>query len=257
MHGERSACLAPESRHDVERTLGQADAGGELGHVQKRQAGVLGGLDHAGIPRRQRAADRAAEDLQRIIPRNDVARDAVRLAPRQHGEAGRIRNRFARELVGRSAVELEIAGTGGDVGARLAHRLAAVARLDQSQRIGMIENLAAQPREEAALLGRREATPRAVARHLRRAHRTVDVLGTAGCDGGERLAVRRIEHRQRRSGRRRDPAITDEMRRAREDRREGFGCVHDGGIRSARSVTSLRPGGISTRACSRRCAGYT
>jgi len=50
----------------------------------------------------------------------------------------RIGNRFAVQLVARTAVELEVAGAGGNVGARLGQRLAAVARLRQRELIRMI-----------------------------------------------------------------------------------------------------------------------
>ena len=83
-----AASAAPASRPSPVTMLsapsGSPTAGGELGDAQQRQARVLGRLDDAGVARRERAADRAPEDLQRIVPRNDVAGDAVRLAPRQH-----------------------------------------------------------------------------------------------------------------------------------------------------------------------------
>ena len=75
----------------------------ELGDAQQRQARVLGRLDDARVAGGERAADRAPEDLQRIVPRDDVAGDAVRLAPRQHRVARRVRNRLAVQLVARAA----------------------------------------------------------------------------------------------------------------------------------------------------------
>ena len=88
-----AASAAPASRPRPVTMLsapsGKPDAGGELGDAQQRQARVLGRLHHAGVAGGERAADRAAEDLQRIVPRNDVAGDAVRLAPGQHRVARR------------------------------------------------------------------------------------------------------------------------------------------------------------------------
>ena len=84
MRGERRPGLRAEPGHEVQCAGGQAGVGGELRHAQQRKTRVLGRLDHARVARRQRRADRAAEDLQRIVPRNDVTGDAVRLAPRQH-----------------------------------------------------------------------------------------------------------------------------------------------------------------------------
>ena len=199
----------------------------ELRDAQQRQACVLGGLDDASVARRERAADRAAENLQRIVPRNDVPGDAVRLAPREHGEAFRIRKGRALQLVARAAVELEVARAGGDVGARLLDRLAAIARLDQRKLLGVLENRTRPGREQASFLGRCELAPRAVARGFRGANRGIDVRGVAPRDGRERRAVRRVDHRQLRAARRRVPAIADEMLRRRLDRGPGcLRCVH-------------------------------
>jgi hypothetical protein len=66
-----------------------------------------------------------------------VTRDAVRLAPGQHGVTRRVGNRFAGELVRRAAVELEVAGAGCDIGTRLLERLAAIACFDLRELFGM------------------------------------------------------------------------------------------------------------------------
>ena len=220
---------------------GKPIVGRELGDAQQRQARVLGRLDDARVAGRERAADRAAEDLQRIVPRDDVAGDAVRLAPREHRVAGRIRNRLAVQLVAGAAVELEVARARRDVGARLLHRLAAVARLDQRELVGVIEDRApsrARSRPFSTGASRPHAPSRA---RSRRAHRRVDVVRVAARDRGERLAVGRIDHRQRRAGAGGDPAVADEMRRRGRDRRQRLGRVHGGAIVAA--ARSLRSGG--------------
>ena len=139
-----AASAAPASRaepgDDVERARGQARVRGELATRKQRQARVLGRLDDARVARGERAADRAAEDLHRIVPRNDVAGDAVRLAPRQHGVAVGVGNRLAVQLVAGAAVELEVAGAAPRVGARLLQRLAAVARLEQRELVGVVDD---------------------------------------------------------------------------------------------------------------------
>ena len=54
--------------------------------------------------------------------------------------------RLAVQLVARAAVELEVARAGGDVGARLLERLAAVARFDQRELARVVQR---SPRESA------------------------------------------------------------------------------------------------------------
>ena len=44
------------------------------GEGQRREARLLGRLQHRGVAGRQRADDGAADDLHRVVPRNDVAR---------------------------------------------------------------------------------------------------------------------------------------------------------------------------------------
>ena len=63
-----------------------------------RQASSAGFTTQA-LPAASAPPTRAAEDLQRIVPRNDVPGDAVRLAPGQHRVALGIRQRLAVELV--------------------------------------------------------------------------------------------------------------------------------------------------------------
>ena len=116
---QRCARFRPESRDDTERAGRQAGFGRQLSDAQQRKACVFGGLHDTSIARGERAADRTAEDLQRIVPWDHVTGDAVRLAPRQHRVAIGIGNRRAVQLVGCARVELEIPRTGGRVRARL------------------------------------------------------------------------------------------------------------------------------------------
>ena len=97
MQGERRAGLVTQTGDDVERALRQADARGQLGHPQQRKTGILGRLHDAGVAGGKRSADGAPEDLQRIIPRNDVAGDPVRLAPGQHRVPGGVRESSRRK----------------------------------------------------------------------------------------------------------------------------------------------------------------
>ncbi len=117
---ERCARLLAIARHDVEGAGRKADLEREATDDEGREAGILGGFDDAGIAHRKRCADRAAEDLRRVVPGNDVTGDAERLAEGHHRVAVEIGQRFAVDLVGGAGIELEIARQGDDVGARLA-----------------------------------------------------------------------------------------------------------------------------------------
>ena len=257
MRGERRAGLAAEPGDDVERAFGEADPRRELGDAQERQAGVLGRLHDARIAGGERSADRAAEDLQRIVPRDDVARDAVRLAPRQHRVAGRIRNRLARELVGGAAVELEVARARRDIGARLAQRLAAVARLDQRELVGVIEYFAPEPRRAAGPSRRARGAPR------RRRAPARPRAPPGRCRARRRTRWRRTACRptdRSSATSRRSPAATQRL----PMKCDGGVVIGDSGSGAfmaadvaARPVTSPRRAGTSRRACSRRCAART
>jgi len=226
VRGERAARLAPESGDDIERALGESDFRREFRDPQQRQARVLGRLDHAGVARRERPADAAPEDLHRIVPRDDVPGHAVRLAPGQHRVTGRIGNRLAVQLVGRPRVELEVARAGGGIGPRLLHRLAAVARLDPREFVGVIRDRARQRHQLPPAFGGRELSPCAVERRARGLHRGVDVGRVTSRDRRERLAVRRVDHRQFLAGQRRAEGAGDEVAGGGADRERRMGGVH-------------------------------
>ena len=88
------------------------------------------GFSTQALPAASAATDRAADDLHRVVPRDDVAGDAVRLAEGVDGVAGEIGDGLAHQLVGGAAVELDVARERPGVGAGLAERLADVAGLE-------------------------------------------------------------------------------------------------------------------------------
>jgi len=154
-----------------------------------------------------------------------VRGDAVRLAQRERGVAVGEGDRLAHHLVGRAAVELEVARQRQRVGAPLLERLADVQRLEPRQLVGFFEHERAHLGEQAAALGRAERTPGAVERRARRTHRVVDVGRLAACDRAQQRALGRVEQRQRPAARRRAPAAADEDERGIEC---GSGGTHAG-----------------------------
>ena len=88
-----------------------------------------------------------------------MAGHAARLAQDHHLIAGEEGDGLAVDLVGGAAVELEVAGAGGDVVARLLHRLAGVVRLDIGKLVEMVEDQPAEPGQQAAAVDRRGGAP--------------------------------------------------------------------------------------------------
>ncbi len=215
MRGQRRAGLGAVPRDDVQRAFRKADLGREFGDAQQRQARVLRGLDHAGVACGEGGADAAAEDLHRVVPRHDVPGHAVRLADREHRHAGLVRDGLAVQLVGRAGVVLEVARDGGRIGSPLLQRLAGRARLELREFFVVRGDGLRQLHQQPPALGGGHAAPRPVERvadgAARRGHGRVDVRGGAARDAGESLAVRGIDHVDRLSGRRRDPAVVDEV----------------------------------------------
>ncbi len=126
-----AASAAPASSPRPGTTLsapgGRPASTARRGEGERGQARLLGRLQHAGVAGGERGDDRAADDLHRVVPGDDVPGDAVRLAQGVDGVAGEIRDGLARQLVGGAAVELEVARQRPGVGAGLAERLADVA----------------------------------------------------------------------------------------------------------------------------------
>jgi hypothetical protein len=217
MRRQRGARFGAVARDDVERAFREPDLRGEFGDAQQRQAGVLGGLHHARVARGERRSDAAAEDLHRVVPRNDVPGDAVRFTHRQHRHSRLVRNGFSVQLVGGARVVLEVAGDRGGVGASLLQRLAGRARFELREFLVLRRHRRGELHQQATALRGRHPAPRSVERlahrSARRGDRRIDVGGRAAGDPRERTAVGGIDDVDRLSGRRRDPSVADEVMR--------------------------------------------
>ncbi len=259
-----AASAAPASRPSPVTMLsapsGKPDARGELGDAQQRQARVLGGLHDAGVAGRERAADRAPEDLHRIVPRDDVAGDAVRLAPRQHRVA-----RADTESSRRAACRTRRRRTRSSARTRRRRRApASSACRSRAPRSARARRRGRESRARAS----REAGPSRPARAAprRRRARAAPPRRRDRCPvpfprRSPRTAVRRTDRSSAASSprRRRDPAIADEMLRAACAVIRQTADAERSSLRSAmlRSFTVASPARTSTRACSRRCAART
>ena len=211
MARQRVAHLVAVAGDDVDGARRKAAFGRQLRHADQRQARVLGRLDHAAVARRQRAAHAAAEDLHGVVPRDHVARHAVRLAPGEHAVAALVGQGLAVQLVAGAGVELEVAHQRGGIGLGLPGGFAAVALLQRGQLVGVLGHLGRQCHQQAAALGGAKRAPRAFEALARGAHGVVDVALVAALDVVERLAVGRVDHRQRAAGMRGDGLVGDEV----------------------------------------------
>ena len=137
----------------------QAAREADFAEPQRRHRRFARRLQHDRASGGERRRDAARADLNRIVPRNDLRRDADRLADGEVEEAGPERDRVAHDLVGDAGEELEVARGDLHVGPRLAQRLAVVAALERRQFFGAIAKRLRDANHDAAALGRRDAAP--------------------------------------------------------------------------------------------------
>ena len=134
----------------------------------------------------------------------------MRLAPGERGVAVQVGNRLAAHLVGRAAVELEVARQRHGIGAALPQRLADVQRFEARKFVDTLQHGAPHRHQQPAALGGSEPAPLARARRLRGLHGGIDILGIAARDLGERAAVRGVQQWQALARARFAPAAGDE-----------------------------------------------
>ena len=196
VRGQRSTGFFTQPGHHIERAIGQAGFAGNIAKRQWREASVFGRLEHGRIAHGKRRHDRAAEHLRRVIPRQDMGGDTIRLAQHHHMKVIEVGNLLAMHLVGCAAIKLAVASRHDDVVARLRERLAGVTRLQQRQCVDALQNDLRHLHENTAPVGRGQATPRSAQGSPRRRHRFVDICGVAAGQGVEHLAGAGIDDRQ-------------------------------------------------------------
>jgi hypothetical protein len=123
-----------------------------------------------------------------------VAGDAARLAHDHHLVAIEEGDGIAMQLVGSTAVVLEITSGGGDVAARQLHRLAGIGCLDLGELFLVGKDRAAEFRQQATALGRRRVAPYALECDACRGHCCIDVLAVAAGDRADNAAVAGTYH---------------------------------------------------------------
>ena len=188
---------------------GQAAILCDVGKGQRRQRRLLGGFQHRRIADRQGRDHGPADDLHRIVPRDDVARHPVRLTQGVNRIAVEEGDGLAVQLVRRPGVEFQIPRQGDHVGPRLFQRLADIQRFKLGQHVDARLDLAAHARQHPPALDRRRPPPWPVQRRARGLNRRVDVLGPPRRQSTQSLAIRRVFDGQDTATVRRDPLAAD------------------------------------------------
>ena len=151
--------LMTVARDDIDHAGRKTDFGSQLCDPEQRQAGVFGRFDHADIAGGQGATDAATKDLHPVVPRDDVARDAVRFTPGQHAVAVEVGNGFTVQLVAGTGIKLEIARQRAGVGVGLLGWLAAIALFDGAKFLRVFGDFLRQAHQQAAALGGAKFAP--------------------------------------------------------------------------------------------------
>ena len=149
----------PIAGDDVDGTRWKTCIRCELRHAQQGQTSIFRRLDHAHIAGGQGAAHAAAKNLHRVIPRDDVPRDPMRLTPGEHAVAVLVGNGFAVQFVAGTGVELQVARQRHHIGTGLLGGFAAVALFQLRQFFGVLQNLVGELCEELSALHGAELAP--------------------------------------------------------------------------------------------------
>src|SRR6218665_2953745 len=125
----------------VEQPRGQAGGGGQFGQQQRRQGGLLCGFGNHGATGGQCRSDAARGGADRVIPRDDLRRNADRLLDGKADVVLAERKAVPLHLVYRARVILEGTYHAAHIALGLAKPLAAIQALDERQPVGMLAHL--------------------------------------------------------------------------------------------------------------------
>jgi ParB family chromosome partitioning protein len=190
---------------------GGKDLLGQLGHAQRGERCLLGGLEHDDVAGGERGPDLPDGHHQWVVPRRDLADDPYRLAA-DHGRVAAhvLAGRASLEHPGGAREEAEVVGRDRDLVASRGHRLADVLRLELRQLLGVrVQRVRELEQYLRALAGSR-LQPFGQGR-LCRLDRPIDVGLSALRHFGDRLARSRVEDLGASALCRVDPLAADEI----------------------------------------------
>src|SRR6218665_1114576 len=227
--------------HAVERARGQAGGAGQFGQQQRRQGGLLCGFGNHGATGGQCRSDAARGGADRVIPRDDLRRNADRLLDGKADVVLAERKAVPLHLVYRARVILEGTYHAAHIALGLAKPLAAIQALDERQPVGMSAHLLRNGPEHAAALGGRGLAPGRQGA-LCSVHGRIDLGLAAGGKLRKDTATAGVEALQRSAGRASLISAVDELRARQAAECAGvakFGdqCV-EGGVHACTSLTA-------------------
>ncbi len=222
----------------VHHARGEAGLDGHPPELERRERGELRGLEDAGVAGGEGGRELPSGHQERVVPRDDLAADADRLADDEARGGGGDAHGLAIDLGGEAAVEVEAGGGVVDVEPRLAERLAAAPHLELGEGARLAADARGEIEEEPRPLLCRGPAPGPVVEGVAGgADRARRLLPAGLGHGGEHLAVRRIAYLTDRRGR--DPLAPDEHRPVLHAfHRASLGA--DGSIREAGACSSRR-----------------
>src|SRR6218665_2613340 len=226
---------------DVEHARRQAGGAGQFGQQQRRQGGLLCGFGNHGATGGQCRSDAARGGADRVIPRDDLRRNADRLLDGKADVVLAERKAVPLHLVYRARVILEGTYHAAHIALGLAKPLAAIQALDERQPVGMLADLLRNGPEHAAALGGRGLAPGRPGA-LCSVHGRIDLGLAAGGKLRKDTATAGVEALQRSAGRASLISAVDELRARQAAEFAGvakFGdqCV-EGGVHACTSLTA-------------------
>ena len=220
---ECRAGLGTETGHDVERPVGHARLGEQIGESQRRQRRILGGLDDHRAARGESGSDLPRRDDGGVVPGGDRPDHAEGLAQGESEAVLRTHigqdHRLTGDLVRPPGIVPERRRGGGDVpGDGVGVELAHLRRLEGGEFRCVLFDEVCGTGEDPATFGAGHARPRTgLEGHPGRLDGGVDIGRTARGDLRDDLFGCRIDRREVRTRSRRDRLPTDAQLRVGDD----------------------------------------
>lgn len=180
---------ATETGDDVDDTGREAGLDDQLGGVQTRQRGLLGGLDDNGVTGGDGRADLPGPHEQREVPGDDLTADTDGLVAGV-GEGLRVLvNGLTGDLVGPATVVAQAAGGSGNIALGHGDGLAVVQSLNSGEGLDVALEQVGQLGEHAATVRGGHAVPGTLEGGASGLDGNVDILLGGLVDGGDNLLV--------------------------------------------------------------------
>ena len=159
MLDEVGAGRRPVAGDDVDRAGREADLGRELGEPQRGQRRLRVGLEDDRAAGRERGRELPRRHQQRVVPGDDLARDADRLLQRVEEERAADRVRAAGDRRDRGGEEAEVLDGADELRLHRRDRLADVARLELGELLAVRDDRVGERVQEPRALVRRASCP--------------------------------------------------------------------------------------------------